>query len=514
MAGPRRHIGFCDSLDAFVDAESMKRAAGKMVTPIPRTKADAIDAIADLLDEEGDAKGLMGVVRPVVESLDAQTLRDWLAALEQQPAKTKAENVAILSDLYVDVILENLRLDGRKSTRKGSSTAKGSSTMQGDRYETPGGSYVELDSPRQDRPSARPQMQSSSKPSVPSEPLWRDPEREFLVVDAPARDLVSNLSRGASQAIGSVLNFGRRSGLTRIAALEAEQSGLEFEGGLQYSTVYVRDPYDDRCARYLPVDSASSLIASATMSKFHELVSALGARRVEILHLTKNGGEADAAADVDVLSRSIGVESRFSSSARRETRLVTTYGEPKHKPHVPDGMDSFLRAMPQDLRSLVNEVRLGNLVSKDLDIVDTQAQSFAKRLKGIEGIGNLAASLASTTERAWRIRVEFTAPQNAGRTIDPASQTASPFGSTPPRPVAGFQPPLASPPPFVSYEYFVMHAGSQLGPIGIEQLRNALSSGQLTAETPMWRQGLPGWGPARAIPELASLFGGPPPYLG
>jgi hypothetical protein len=515
MAGTGRHIGFCDSLDAFVDADSVKRAAGKLVSPVPRTKGEAIDAIADLLDAESDANGFMSIVRPVVESMDAQTLRDWLAALEEQPARTKAENVAILCDLYVGVIVENLRLDNQRSGRKGSgSGAKRPASARNDRYAASGGSYVELGPSPQGQSGAPPRAVPVAPLAPSSEAPWRDPELEFLIVEAPVRDMVSSLSRTASQAFGSIVNLGRRAALTRISAREAAESGLEFEGGLQYSVVYVRDPYDDQSSRYLPVENASSLLASATISKFHELVSALGARRVEILHLTKNGGEADAAADVEFLTKSIGVEARFSTSARRETRLVTTYAEPKHKPHVPAGMDSFLRSMPQDLRSLVNEARLGNLVSKELDIVDTQAQSFAKRLKGIEGLGTLAASLASTTERAWRIRVDFAESVPGGRSHEgSAAHAGSPAGSLPPR-AAPAPPPPASPPPFGAHEYFVIHAGSQVGPIGIEQLRSALASGQLTAETPMWRQGLPGWGPARAIPELAYMFGGPPPYVG
>jgi membrane protease subunit (stomatin/prohibitin family) len=85
----------------------------------------------------------------------------------------------------------------------------------------------------------------------------------------------------------------------------------------------------------------------------------------------------------------------------------------------------------------------------------------------------------------------------------------------PPAPMMPPGPPAfgAAPP---SHQYFVMANGQQVGPVGFEQLRNATMSGQMNGETPVWRQGLPGWGPARAVPELVGLFGppagGPPPF--
>lgn len=55
----------------------------------------------------------------------------------------------------------------------------------------------------------------------------------------------------------------------------------------------------------------------------------------------------------------------------------------------------------------------------------------------------------------------------------------------------------------------------QVGPVGMDQMRNAVKSGQMTGETPVWRQGLTGWNPAHAVAELSGLFGppaGPPPF--
>jgi membrane protease subunit (stomatin/prohibitin family) len=92
-------------------------------------------------------------------------------------------------------------------------------------------------------------------------------------------------------------------------------------------------------------------------------------------------------------------------------------------------------------------------------------------------------------------------------------------------PAAGFgapqPPPMGGPPPFVSpatpaYQYHAHVNGQQIGPYGFAQLQQAAASGQLRPDTPMWREGLPGWTPAKQLPELAPLFGppGPPPFGG
>jgi membrane protease subunit (stomatin/prohibitin family) len=97
-------------------------------------------------------------------------------------------------------------------------------------------------------------------------------------------------------------------------------------------------------------------------------------------------------------------------------------------------------------------------------------------------------------------------------------------------------PPMVSPPAFggappfggaPAHQYHVHVNGAQHGPVTFDQMRQAMMNGQLRADTPVWRQGLPGWGPASSVPELASLFGptaappfgapgngGPPPFSG
>ncbi len=52
--------------------------------------------------------------------------------------------------------------------------------------------------------------------------------------------------------------------------------------------------------------------------------------------------------------------------------------------------------------------------------------------------------------------------------------------------------------------------GQQMGPYGLDILRQGVASGQFTRESMVWREGMAQWAPAGQVPELASLFGPPP----
>ncbi len=92
----------------------------------------------------------------------------------------------------------------------------------------------------------------------------------------------------------------------------------------------------------------------------------------------------------------------------------------------------------------------------------------------------------------------------------PASGAApAPAPGPPPAPAAA---PRGGPPPLPQQdEWYLGVSGQQLGPFHIGDLRAQLSAGVLTPETLVWRNGMAQWVPARDLPELASLFGGPPP---
>lgn len=54
--------------------------------------------------------------------------------------------------------------------------------------------------------------------------------------------------------------------------------------------------------------------------------------------------------------------------------------------------------------------------------------------------------------------------------------------------------------------YYIGHAGQQRGPFTIEQLRAM----NISADTLVWREGMPQWQPAGSIPELQLVAGSAP----
>jgi hypothetical protein len=74
--------------------------------------------------------------------------------------------------------------------------------------------------------------------------------------------------------------------------------------------------------------------------------------------------------------------------------------------------------------------------------------------------------------------------------------------------------PFGAPPPAPSVQFHIHFNDQQMGPYGVDVLQQGVQSGQFTAETPVWKQGMAAWTPAGQVPELAHLFGGggaPPP---
>ena len=73
------------------------------------------------------------------------------------------------------------------------------------------------------------------------------------------------------------------------------------------------------------------------------------------------------------------------------------------------------------------------------------------------------------------------------------------------------------PPPMPQQvNYYVGINGVQQGPFGMPQLQQLVQTGQLTPNTLVWTQGMPGWAPANTVQALAALFmsNTPPPMPG
>ncbi|MFI1917672.1 SPFH domain-containing protein [Nocardia sp. NPDC020380] len=90
-----------------------------------------------------------------------------------------------------------------------------------------------------------------------------------------------------------------------------------------------------------------------------------------------------------------------------------------------------------------------------------------------------------------------------GSYAQPQQQAPAPQA---PQPVA---PPLPGQQPF-----HFDNGGQAAGPYPVDQLRQFVASGQLTRDTNVWTEGMPGWAPASTVPALQTLFAAPPPLPG
>ena len=77
--------------------------------------------------------------------------------------------------------------------------------------------------------------------------------------------------------------------------------------------------------------------------------------------------------------------------------------------------------------------------------------------------------------------------------------------------------PFAQTPP-VAVSFHIHLNGQQMGPYGLDVLRQGVESGQFTKDTMVWKPGMQSWATAGSQPELAELFGeglqAPPPPPG
>ena len=70
----------------------------------------------------------------------------------------------------------------------------------------------------------------------------------------------------------------------------------------------------------------------------------------------------------------------------------------------------------------------------------------------------------------------------------------------------GMQQPTPPPMPSAAPEWMVGVNGQQFGPYDINSLRQMVATGRLTAQSLVWKQGMPAWAQAGQVPELCSLF--------
>jgi hypothetical protein len=95
----------------------------------------------------------------------------------------------------------------------------------------------------------------------------------------------------------------------------------------------------------------------------------------------------------------------------------------------------------------------------------------------------------------------FAMAQQMGQAMMGGQQQAQGAGTATPPPVPG------------AAAWFVAVNGQQAGPFDQSMLASKISSGEISRDTLIWKNGMSGWVAAGTVAEVAGLFGQTPPPL-
>ena len=97
-------------------------------------------------------------------------------------------------------------------------------------------------------------------------------------------------------------------------------------------------------------------------------------------------------------------------------------------------------------------------------------------------------------------------PQNQPEAETPQAEDLFEFAEPDPEPAAGGGADETAP-----MWYAASGGGQREGPLSLAEMKRRITTGSLTGENLVWRQGMANWVPAQSVPELfAARAGGPP----
>lgn len=153
-------------------------------------------------------------------------------------------------------------------------------------------------------------------------------------------------------------------------------------------------------------------------------------------------------------------------------------------------------------------------INQQTEVLKVAAESMGKMPSGMGGNGDgfNPAGMMMGMAMGGAMAGQMTGMMNqmTNQIQNPMGQMGQP--NMPPQPNAMGQPmqvPQAPPPPSVQYNISVN--GQTFGPYTFQQMQQMAQSGQLTANSYVWKQGMANWDMAGNVAELATLFGAVPP---
>ncbi|MCC6547263.1 SPFH domain-containing protein [Candidatus Sumerlaeota bacterium] len=145
-------------------------------------------------------------------------------------------------------------------------------------------------------------------------------------------------------------------------------------------------------------------------------------------------------------------------------------------------------SLPPNVEEILDKrTSMGILGNLDAYMKFQAAEALGDAAKNPAGLAGLGASLAAGLAMGNHMTNAMT-PGGAGSNVPP---------------------PLNK--PASAAAWYAAIGGQQAGPFNDDVLREKISAGEVTRETPVWRQGMAGWESADKVAELISFFAAPPP---
>lgn len=174
-------------------------------------------------------------------------------------------------------------------------------------------------------------------------------------------------------------------------------------------TAYVLDP--TMSDHYLLPSVANERLAQEKVAAFHDLVTALGAKRLELYSGEIDGVEAaaHAGASIKKIAADVGINATFNERGEVQRAVYAEYGRPASPPHVPECVSRWLTSDPM-MRTLASSRLTGSIEKMRVSlVVDSSLAVDMKAVLGAVKAFNLdiGGSWHKVHKSTWSFEVEF-----------------------------------------------------------------------------------------------------------
>lgn len=171
---------------------------------------------------------------------------------------------------------------------------------------------------------------------------------------------------------------------------------------------YLLDPIVDD--HYLLPALANERLAQDKVAAFYELVSALGAKKLELSsgELNKHGGSAGANIPLKEVAAEIGINATFDTDGEVKRSICAEFDRPTSPPAVPDSIEPWLVSDPI-MRSMAKTRLSGTVLKLTVSlVVDSIMAINAKALAGFAKFKiDVGGSYRHVRKSTWVYEVEF-----------------------------------------------------------------------------------------------------------